>query len=138
MRKKLILKINKPDFVVKLYEDTLEVDLKRGIKKKIEGAAESGKIVRETLGRLVEPFIPLDVSLEDIETTDIDEKGHLKIITPLRKDLVIRLTAKESERLQDKLEELIPLAKQREADTMKALREYERRPKVPPPTGEQL
>jgi len=129
---KPILKIDKPHFIVKLHEDTLEVDLKRGIKKELEDAVEAHPLLRESLGVLFQTIVPLDIALKDIESAEVDKKGQLKIVTLLRKDIIIPLKATESKRLIEKLNELIPLAKQKEAESLRALEEAEKRPRPAP------
>lgn len=134
MAEKLVLKIDKPHFVVKLHEDTLEVDLKEGAKKELEDVVEAHPILRESLGILFQTIIPLDIALKDIESAKVDDKGRLKIMIPLRRDIMIPLGVGESERLAEKLNELIPLAKLKEAKRMKALEELEKRAKPKPKT----
>jgi len=111
MVKKPILKADKPHFVVKLYEDVLEVDLKEGAKKKLEGVVEAHPVLRESLGFIFQTIVPLDVALDAVEAVNVDEKGRLKISIPYRKDLVIPLEADESRRFAKKLNKLVPLAK---------------------------
>jgi len=132
MVEKLVLKIDKPHFVVKLHEDTLEVDLKEGAKKKLEDVVEAHPILRESLGVLFQTIIPLDVALKDIESVEVDDRGRLKIVIPLRRDIIIPLEADESEKLAEKMNELIPLAKLKEAEETKALEEMEERPRPEP------
>ncbi len=136
MTEKPILKIDKPHFVVKLHEDTLEVDLKEGAKKELEDVVEAHPILRESLGILFQTLIPLDIALYEIESVEHDDKGRLKISIPLRRDIIIPLEASESERLAKKLNELIPLAKVKDAERMKRLEKAEERPKrvLRPPT----
>jgi hypothetical protein len=122
-----ILKIEKPDFIVKLHENLLQVDLKQGARKKLEDALEIHPALRESLGILFQTIIPLDVALDDIDSTEIDKKGRLKIIIPMRKDLVIPLEREESKKLAEKLNELIPVAKLKEAQKVKQLEELEKR-----------
>jgi len=129
MVEKPVLKIDKPHFVVKLHEDTLEVDLKKGVKKELEDVVEARPILRESIGVLFQTIVPLDIALTDIKTAKVNDKGQVKITIPLRRDIIIPLEAKESQRLTDKLNELIPLAKQKEAERMKALEEAEERPR---------
>ncbi|MFQ6063854.1 MAG: hypothetical protein ACE5L6_00075 [Candidatus Bathyarchaeia archaeon] len=129
MAKKLVLKIDKPHFVVKLHEDTLEVDLKEGVKKELEDAVEAHPILRESLGVLFQTLVPLDVALWDIDSAEVDDKGRLKIVIPLRRDITIPLEANESKKLAEKLNELIPVAKLKDAERMKALEEAEERAK---------
>ncbi len=132
MAEKPVLKIDKPHFVVKLHEDTLEVDLKEGAKKELEDVVEAHPILRESLGILFQTIVPLDVALKDIESAEVDNKGRLKIVIPLRRDIIIPLEANESTKLADKMNELIPLAKLKDAELMKALEEAEKRPKTKP------
>ena len=134
MAEKLVLKIDKPHFVVKLHKDTLEVDLKEGAKKELEDVVEAHPILRESLGILFQTIVPLDVALKDVKSAEVDDKGQLKIVIPLRRDIVIPLKVNESKRLAEKLNELIPLAKLKEAKLMRALEEAEERPK-PRPKG---
>jgi len=129
MPEKLVLKIDKPHYVVKLHEEVLEVDLKEGTKKELEDAVEMHPILRESLGLLFQTIVPLDVALKDVESVKVDNKGRLKIATPLRRDIIIPLKENESKRLVKKLEELIPLAKQKEAERRKAIEEAEERPR---------
>jgi len=111
MVKKPILKADKPHFVVKLYEDVLEVDLKEGAKKKLERVVEAHPDLRESLGVIFQTIIPLDIALDAIESVNVDDQGRLRIFIPYRKDLVIPLEVDESRRFAEKLNELIPLAK---------------------------
>ena len=109
----LVMVIDKPHFTVKLHQSLLEVDLKSGIKKELEDVLEASPALRENLGFLFQTIVPLDVPLRDIESVDVDEKGHVKIVIPLRRDIVIPLESKESKRLVEKLNELIPIEKAR-------------------------
>jgi len=111
MAKKPILKTDKPHFVVKLFEDVLEVDLKEGAKKKLEKVVEANPVLRESLGLLFQTIVPLDIALDAIESVNVDDNGRLKVVIPDRKDLVIPLEVDESRRFAEKLNELILLAK---------------------------
>jgi len=127
-----VLKIDKPHFVVKLHEETLEVDLKEGVRKELEDVVEAHPVLRESLGILFQTIIPLDVALKDIDSVKVDDKGRLKIKIPLRRDIMIPLEVDESRRLAEKLNELIPLAKLKEAEETRALEEMEERPRPEP------
>lgn len=109
----LVLVIDKPHFTVKLNQSLLEVDLKSGMKKELEDVLETIPALRENLGFLFQTIVPLDVPLRDIESVNVNEKGHVKIMIPLRRDIVIPLESKESKRLVEKLNELIPIEKAR-------------------------
>jgi len=116
----LVMMIDKPHFTVKLHRSLLEVDLKEGVKKKLEDVVEANPTLRGSLGFLFQNVIPLDVSLKDIESVELDEKGRVKIIIPHRKDITIPLEPDESRKLIGKLNELIPIEKQREIERMLA------------------
>jgi len=119
----LVLVIDKPSFEVKLHESLLEVDLKKGARKKLEDALESSPSLRGSLGFIFQSVVPLDIPLKDIESVELDEKKQVKIRTHHRRDITIPLEASESMRLISKLEELIPLAKQREMERILASKE---------------
>ena len=109
--KKPILTIDKPKIIVRLYEDLLEVDLKEGAKTELEDVVEAHPVLRESLGVLFQTIVPLDVALSTVESAEVDDEGRLKVVIPLRRDIVIPLEHDESTRLAEKLNELIPLAK---------------------------
>jgi hypothetical protein len=119
----LVLVIDKPSFEVKLHESLLEVDLKKGAKKKLEEALESSPSLRGSLGFIFQSVVPLDIPLKDIESVELDEKKQVKIRTPHRRDITIPLEASESKKLVSKLKELIPAAKQREMERLLASKE---------------
>jgi len=109
----MVMIIEKPHFTVKLHKTLLEVDLKKGIKKELEDALEAKPWLRESLGFLFQTIVPLDVPLKDIESVNVDKKGHVKVTIPSRKDIVIPLKRDESERLAEKMTELIATEKER-------------------------
>jgi len=121
--KDLVMVIDKPDFVVKLYTDLLEVDLKKGVKKEIEDFLEAKPFLRENLGFLFQTAVPIDVPLKDIKSATVDRElypgvfaqgwARAKIVVPKQKDLIIPLTPGESKKLVDRLNELIPIAKRK-------------------------
>ena len=118
--KDVILVIKKPHFTVKLHESVLEVDLKEGLKKELEDVLEAKPILRENLGFLFQTVIPLDVALKHIESVNVDKKGRVKISIPHRRDIIIPLARTESKKLVDKLNELIPVEKQKELERLQA------------------
>jgi len=109
----IVMVIEKPHFKVKLHTGVLEVDLKEGVKKELEDVLEAKPALRESLGFLFQTIVPLDVPLKDIESAVVDKKGQVKITIPSRRDITIPLASKESKRLVDKLNELIPIEKER-------------------------
>lgn len=109
----LVMMIDKPLFTVRLHLSLLEVDLKEGIKKELEDFLEATQALRENLGFLFQTIIPLDVPLRNIESAKVDEKGQVRIVIPLRRDIIIPLEPEESKLLVEKLNELIPKEKEK-------------------------
>lgn len=109
----LVMTIKKPHFTVKLHKTLLEVDLKEGVKKELEDFLETKPILRDNLGFFFQTVIPLDVPLKDIESVEVDKKGQVKVAMPTRKDVIIPLKPNESKRLVEKMNELIPIEKER-------------------------
>jgi len=122
----LIMAFDKPHFTVKLYPTLLKLDLKEGAMKKLEGFVESNPHLRESLGLLFQMVVPLDVPLKNIETVRMTDNGKVQIVTPHRRDLHITLEKDEAEKLVDKLNELIPVEKAKEADRIMTSSKEER------------
>lgn len=118
--KDLVMVIDKPHFTVRLHSSLLEVDLKEGVKKELEDVVEASPILRGSLGILFQSVIPLDVPLRDIELVTLDKKGRVKIIIPHRKDITVPLEPNDSRKLISKLNEFIPIEKQRERERVLA------------------
>ena len=110
---KVLLQIIKPRFIVKVERDALQVDLQKGVIKELEDVLEATPDLRDTLGFFFQTLIPLDVPLKDIDHVESNENGVIKIVIPMRRDILLPLTIAEAQQLDDKLHELIPLAKQR-------------------------
>jgi hypothetical protein len=113
MWKDPILVIDKPDFVVRLHKDLIEVDLKEGGKAKIENAIEKDPLLRRTLGFVLQTTVPSDVELCDIKSCEVDDRGQLKLVMPRHVDIVLPLGIEDASRLAYELKDLIPLAKTR-------------------------
>jgi len=111
MDKDPILVIEKPDFVVRLHEDWIDVDLREGGKAKLERAIEKDPLLRKTLGFVLQSIIPSDVELCDIDSVEVNGKGQLKLVIPRHVDIVLPLGVDEANRLAEELKDLIPLAK---------------------------
>jgi hypothetical protein len=120
--KDLVMVIDKKHFTVKLHRTSLEVDLKEGARKELEDALEARSALRGSLGFLFQNIIPLDVPLKNIETVTRDDKGRVKIKIPHRKDINIQLEPKEAKKLTEKLNELVPIEKQKEIERLMASR----------------
>ncbi|MEM3578373.1 MAG: hypothetical protein QXX51_08030 [Candidatus Bathyarchaeia archaeon] len=114
--KSVLVEIDKPHFTVRLYEKALIIDVKGTLKDEIEEALENKPILRETLGRIIGIFAPLHIRLSDIGSVSMDKMGSVKIHLPHHRDVVISLEPKEAKRLVNKLNELIPEAKEAELE----------------------
>ena len=121
-----VMFFDKPHFVVKLDTSLLKVDLKEGFRRKIEEFAEHNAPMRETIGLLFQTVIPLDVPLKDIESAVVDPKGRVKVVIPLRRDITIPLEPDESQKLVEKMNELIPIEKTKAAERFLAQQKAER------------
>jgi hypothetical protein len=111
LEKDPILVIEKPDFVVRLHEFWIDVDLKEGGKAKLERAIEKNQLLRKTIGYVLQSEIPSDVELCDVKSVEVDDKGQLKLIIPRHVDIVLPLGIDDANRLANELKDLIPLAK---------------------------
>ena len=121
----VVLEIDNPHFIVRLYEDLLKIEVKGSVKNEIEEALENTPIIRETIGKILGLFVPLHIRLSDIDSVNMDKMGRVKIIIPLHKDMIIPVGTEEGKKLVDKLNELIPVAKQKELERI--MREHKLR-----------
>ncbi|UCB60983.1 MAG: hypothetical protein JSW72_02705 [Candidatus Bathyarchaeota archaeon] len=112
-KEETVLMFDKPYFVVKLSEYVLEVDVKGGFKEELEDFLEKKPAIARSLGFIFETLVPIDVWLKDIESVVVDKDGATKIVIPHHRDITIPLAPDESKRLVSKLEELIPIAKEK-------------------------
>jgi len=108
--------LDKPHFQVKLHSDLLKVDLKEGARAEIEKLAEARPALRDTIGWVFQTIIPLDVHLWEIEKVTVEPSGKVNIRIPHRRDIHIPLEPLEAERLVDKMNELIPVEKERRVE----------------------
>ena len=111
MEKDPILVIDKPDFVVRLHKEWIDVDLKAGGKAKLERLLEKDPLLSKTIGYVLQSKIPSDVELCDIKSVEVDGKGQLKLVIPRHVDIVLPLGVDDANRLACELKDLIPLAK---------------------------
>jgi len=118
--KPVIMLLDRPHFQVKLHQDSLEVNLKEGIKRDIEKLAESRPILQETLGWVFQTIIPLNVRLWEIERVEVEESGKVNLVIPHRRDLHIPLEPADDKRLAEKLNQMIPIEKAKELERVKA------------------
>jgi hypothetical protein len=142
-----IFTIEKPQFTVRVYENMLKIDLKGGVKDEVEEALENKPVLKETIGRILEMFIPLHVRLSDINSVCTDKKGNVVMELPRHRDIIIPLDQKDAEKLVDKLNQLVPEEKEKEIARImkeqklqrieKTEREFDKEAVMPPIGGSQ-
>ena len=109
----VVFLVDKPHFDVKLMSDMLKVDLKEGVRGELDKLVGNRAALRDTLGWMFQTIVPLDVHLWQIEKVTTDSSGRVNIVVPYRRDIHIPLEPLEAERLVEKMNELIPIEKQR-------------------------
>ncbi len=114
--KEPLLVVEKPKFVVRLYDDVLDVDLKEGARREFEHLIEDRAALRKSLGFLFQTVYPSDIPLSRIGSVEVDDNGQLKIIIPRHVDILIPLEFEESWRLAKQLRELVPRARAKKSE----------------------
>ncbi len=112
---KAILKVEKPHFTITLFPSILRIDVKGNVRSEIEEALENKPVLKQTLGAILGIFAPLHIRLCDIDSATADDKGKLKIVLPRHRDVTLPLEPTEARQLAERLNDLIPEAKRREA-----------------------
>jgi len=108
----LVLEVENPHFVIRLYEDLLKIDLKGSFKNEVEEALENKPVLKETIGSVLGIFVPLHIRLSEVESVDLDETGKIKLILSYHRNVVIPFERKEdAEKLTEKLKQLISKAR---------------------------
>jgi hypothetical protein len=121
-----VFTIDKPHFQVKLLSDLLKVDLKEGTRAEIDKLVGNRPALRDTLGWVFQTIVPLDVHLWQIEKVTMESSGNVNIRIPHRRDIHIPLEPLEAERLVEKMNELIPVEKERRVERELAEKAAER------------
>ena len=104
----IILEIEKPHFIIRLYDDLLKIDLRGNLKNEIEEALENKPILRETIGKLLGMFVPLHVPIRDIDSVHFDDAGKIEVTFSHHRNIVIPLENKEEAgKLVEKLNQLV-------------------------------
>lgn len=109
----VVFLVDKPHFDVKLLPDMLKVDLKEGVRGELDKLVGNRPALRDTLGWMFQTIVPLDVHLWQIEKVTTDASGKVNIVIPNRRDIHIPLEPHEAEKLVEKMNQLIPIEKQR-------------------------
>jgi len=109
-----VFEVKEPHITVRLYENLLKIDLRGSFKNEIEEALENKPVLKETFGNILGMFVPLHIRLSDINSVHMDETGKVKVKLSLHRNIVIPLERDDGERLVEKLNQLIPKAKNQE------------------------
>jgi uncharacterized protein involved in tellurium resistance len=118
--KEPILAFDKPQFEVQLHPDVLTLHVKEGAMREFDKLAEQTPHLRDSLRWMFHEIIPLKVKLEDIEHVDSDKMGRVTIKVPARREIHIPLDHEESNKLLEKLNQLIPREKEKAIERRKA------------------
>ncbi len=125
-----VLEVEDSHFTIRLYEDLLKIELKGTFKNEIEEAMENKPILKETVGRALGIFVPLHISVGDINSVHIDEAGKIKMELPHHRTIAIPLERKEdAEKLVEKLNKLTSKALDAKIQEEIAKKRAKKRPK---------
>jgi len=113
-----LLEIDGPYFTVRLYKNSLRLDMQGSTRNEIIEALENKPILRETIGNILDVFAPLHIHLGDIDSVKVDSKGRVKLVLPRHRDVTIPLAISEAKKLVDKLNPLISKEKEKKYERM--------------------
>jgi hypothetical protein len=107
-----ILVVKNPHFTIKLSADLLKIDLKGSFKNEVEEALEHKPVLKETIGRILDIFVPLHILVSEIDSVHMDKSGKITVNLHYHRKIVIPLEHKENaEKLVEKLNQLISKAR---------------------------
>jgi hypothetical protein len=109
----VVFEVKEPHITVRLYDNLLKIDLRGSFKNEIEEALENKPILKETFGNILGMFVPLHIRLSDINSVHMDETGKIKVKLSLHRNIVIPLERNDAEKLVQKLNQLIAIAKKK-------------------------
>jgi hypothetical protein len=122
----LVLKVENPHFTIRLYENLLKIDVKGSFKSDIEEALENKPVLKETIGKILDVFVPLHIRISEIDSVQMDATGKITVRLPNHRDIVIPFEHKEdAEKLVEKLNELISRAETERIKEIKARKRAE-------------
>jgi hypothetical protein len=123
-----LLEVENPHFTIRLYEDLLKIDLKGSFKNEIEEALENKPVLKETIGKILGIFVPLHIRIREIDSVQMDATGKIKVSLHHHRSIVIPLERKEdSEKLVEKLNQLVSNAKTAKIKERVAIRRAKRK-----------
>ena len=111
----MVLKIDSAQFTIRLYGDLLKIDLKGSFRNEIEEGLENKPILKETIGKILEIFVPLHIQVNEIKSVYMDEKGKTSISLLNHREIVLPFECKEdAKKLVEKLKQLMSITETRE------------------------
>ena len=123
----MAFKVEDPHFTIRLNNNLLKIDLKGNLKNEIEEALENKPILKETIGRVLGIFVPLHIPISEISSVHMDEIGKINVELSYQRSIIIPLERKEdSEKLVEKLKQLISKAEMEKIQEIKVKRRVEK------------
>ncbi|MGD0995301.1 MAG: hypothetical protein ABR909_07235 [Candidatus Bathyarchaeia archaeon] len=124
----MVLEVEDPHFTIRLTNDLLKIDLRGSFKNEIEEALENKPVLKETIGRILGVFVPLHIRVSDIDWVHLDETGKINVSLPHHRNIVIPLERTEdAEKLVEKLNQLISIARTAKIKERVAMRRVKRK-----------
>ena len=122
------LQLEDPYFTITLSNSLLKIDLRGSFKNEIEEALENKPVLKETIGRILGVFVPLHIRVSDIDWVHLDETGKINVSLPHHRNIVIPLERTEdAEKLVEKLNQLISIARTAKIKERVAMRRVKRK-----------
>jgi hypothetical protein len=84
-----VLKIENPHFLIILSEHELRIDVKGTFKNEVEESLETQPVLKETIGKLINVFVPLHIRLSEIDSVQLEDDGKVQLNIPYSRDIVI-------------------------------------------------
>ena len=84
-----VLKIENSHFLIRLSEHELRIDVKGSFKNDVEEALETQPVLKETIGKLMNVFVPLHISLSEIDSVQLEDDGKVQLKLPYSRDVII-------------------------------------------------
>ena len=123
----VVLEVEDPHFIIRLYVDLLKIDLKGSFKNEIEEALENKPVLKETIGKVLGIFVPLHVHVGDIDSVHMDQTGKVKLNLSHYRNIVIPFENKDNaEKLLEKLNQSISRVETEKIQERKAKRTAEK------------
>jgi hypothetical protein len=107
-----VLKIENSHFLIRLSEHELRIDVNGSFKNKVEEVLENQPVFKETIGKLMNVFVPLHIPLSEIDSVQLEDDGKVHLKIPYSRDIVIPFeNMQNAKKFVEKLKESILDAK---------------------------